>query len=62
MQVWQKDAGGWKLIARHQDKKSLPAPELYDLKDDPGEAHDVAADHKDQVEELSNLLKERREK
>ena len=41
------------------DKKpTTPPPWLYDLEADPGETHDVAAEHPEIVERLSKLLKQ----
>jgi arylsulfatase A-like enzyme len=54
--------GNWKLISQHKINKPLPEPELYDLKNDPGETKDVAAEHPAEVDELSKLLKDQREK
>lgn len=45
--------GDWKG-ARHGPKKPL---ELYDLSKDIGEAHDVAAEHPDMVQQLETILK-----
>jgi arylsulfatase A-like enzyme len=46
-------AGAWKLIA-HRGKV-----ELYNIKDDPGENHDLATKHPDKVQELRTLLEAR---
>ncbi|HSP97145.1 MAG TPA: sulfatase [Candidatus Dormibacteraeota bacterium] len=45
---------GWKLV--YVPKPDGPEQRLYDLTADPGEAHNVAADHPDKVRELQLLL------
>jgi arylsulfatase A-like enzyme len=45
--------GGWKGVRRGSNKAPL---ELYDLRSDIGETHDVAADHPDVVARLSEFL------
>jgi arylsulfatase A-like enzyme len=45
--------GDWKAV-RHGPKKPI---ELYDLKNDPSEAHDVAAQHPDEVKRCEEYLK-----
>lgn len=50
-------AGRWKLhVARHGE----PVAELYDLVDDPGETHDVHAEHPDVVARLEVLAEQHR--
>jgi len=44
--------GDWKLTFPRDLKKQA----LYNLKDDPGEKHNVAAEHPDKVKELTDLL------
>ena len=44
--------GNWKLIRYHENGCEA----LYDLSADPGEQNDVAEDHRDVVDELSNTL------
>lgn len=46
--------GDWKLILRYEG----PALELFDLRQDPGEQHDVATAHPDRVASLRALLDE----
>ena len=45
--------GDYKLIQRFE---SMDSPELYNLRDDCGERHDLAAQHPDRVAELVDLL------
>ncbi len=45
-------ARDWKLIELYHEEKT----ELYNLKEDVGEHHDLAADRPDKVEELQNML------
>lgn len=47
--------GDWKLIPNDGKKKA--GPELYNLKDDPTEATNVAAKNPERVKELAELLK-----
>lgn len=52
--------GDWKLVQYDQNVDSYPsrgvtAPRLYHLKDDIGEANDLAAKHPDKVQELKTL-------
>jgi len=45
--------GPWKAV-----RKRLDAPlELYDLREDPGEQHDVASAHPDVVAKIETYLK-----
>lgn len=44
--------GDWKLIERYEDGRV----HLYDLAADPGERHDLAADHPERVEDLRRRL------
>jgi len=49
--------GDWKAI-RHQVKKNPDStPELYNLKTDPAEKNDVAAEHPDLVTKAVALMK-----
>jgi arylsulfatase A-like enzyme len=43
-------SGDWKLLVQGENKKSLP--ELYNLAEDIGEKHDLAATHPEKVKEL----------
>ena len=45
--------GSWKLIHYYEDGRN----ELYNLSDDPGEQHDVAADHGDRVTAMFDEMK-----
>lgn len=45
--------GDWRLVKPYH-KIDLP-PELYNLKDDPGELHNVADEHQDVIEKLNNI-------
>jgi arylsulfatase A-like enzyme len=60
--------GPWKLIAGAGQRKSKPgrgltaAPQLYNLADDLGEKHDIAAKHPEVVKELSDLMAEVRQR
>ena len=49
--------GDWKLIEFFEDDRA----ELYNLKDDIGEQHDLAAKKPDQVKQLRRMLKQWRE-
>lgn len=61
-------SGGWKYIAPSRGAAYLkatntelgnaPEPQLYDLREDAGERHNVAAEHPDVVELLRSLLDE----
>lgn len=61
--------GQWKFIPpskgrkvnphTHTEMGNDPEPQLYDLKSDPGETHNVAKDHPDIVEQLRKVLEER---
>ena len=58
---WEFHEGGFSQAARDGDWKAVrPAPgrpvEVYDLRADPGEAHDVARDHPDVADRLARLL------
>jgi uncharacterized sulfatase len=44
--------GNWKLLIQHNGE----SPELYDLKQDPGETQNRAADHPEKVRELKQQL------
>ncbi len=48
--------GDWKLVVHHKTAKSQEAVELYNLADDPGETHDMAAEHPERVQKLNTLL------
>ena len=49
--------GPWKLL--HLDIRSdTPRYELYNLDEDPGEEHDLAARHPEKVAELRKLMEE----
>jgi arylsulfatase A-like enzyme len=49
--------GPWKLVRWLDEHPDYPAPlELYDLEEDPGEEHDVAAEHPRVVRELTRRL------
>jgi arylsulfatase A-like enzyme len=50
--------GDWKLVRRPYGKD--PAPELYNLKDDVGEANNVAGEYKDVVAKIEAYLKDAR--
>ncbi len=59
---WEFHEGGFKQAVRHKDWKAIrPAPGapllLYDLKTDPGESKNVAADHPDVVKAIDDYLK-----
>jgi arylsulfatase A-like enzyme len=64
--------GDWKYIQPSKGQKiskntntelgNDPAPQLYNLKADPGELHNVAADHTDVVSEMSALLQKLRQR
>jgi len=49
--------GDWKLILNHAGN---PKIELYDLKNDPFEKHNAAADHAERVTRLSTLIEQER--
>ena len=52
------DSGGWSDPRPGSDQaKGLPAIQLYDLKQDPGERRNVRAEHPEIVERLERLLK-----
>jgi len=51
--------GDWKLV-RQQLTKNRTTPELYNLREDPGETTDVAANHPQLVEQLSQLIQQER--
>jgi arylsulfatase len=48
--------GRWKVLRRGLHQGSTPA-ELYDLQEDPGETHDLAAEHPELVAELSDRMR-----
>ena len=50
--------GDWKLVRRPYGKD--PAPELYNLKNDVGEANNVAGEYKDVVAKIEAYLKDAR--
>lgn len=51
--------GDWKLVVHRGDGPSRPDRfELYDVAADPGEQHDLAAEHPQRVDELKRLLDE----
>ena len=52
-------AGDWKAV-RQQLKRNVIHTELYNLSTDPGEQHDVAANHPDVVQRLTGLMKSER--
>jgi arylsulfatase len=47
--------GDWKAVRREMHRGN-PAIELYNLKDDPGEHHDVAAMHPEIVRQLAHIM------
>ncbi len=52
------DSGGWSDPRPGSDQaKGLPAVQLYDLKQDPGERRNLRAEHPEVVERLERLLK-----
>jgi hypothetical protein len=56
--VWGR-RGDWKLIRFFHDADDLSDRfELYNLRDDLGETHDVAAEHPEKVKELAALIAE----
>ena len=50
-------AGNWKLIVHEDDERQV---ELFNIADDPYEERELAAEHADIVQELSELLREQR--
>lgn len=52
--------GDWKLVQYNVNKDPRNPYELYNLKDDPGEANDLAKSNPKKVEELKDLLKNAR--
>jgi uncharacterized sulfatase len=52
--------GPWKLLLGNADK-TFPKPQLYQVIDDPGEAHDVAAKHPEVVEKMVRYADEFRQ-
>ena len=59
---WQAAVDGrWKAVRRGKGNRKTPSTEahpteLYDLAADPGESHDVAADHRDVVRRMEAIL------
>ena len=51
--------GDWKLV-RQQLTKNRTTPELYNLREDPNETTDVATNHPQLVEQLSQLIQRER--
>ena len=47
--------GRWKLL-RFTPREGTPRVELYDLSRDPGEAHDLAAEHPEVVARIKELM------
>jgi arylsulfatase A-like enzyme len=52
-----RGSGGWSLREPAATKQGLPPVQLYNLREDPGETKNVAAEHADVVERLQALLK-----
>lgn len=50
--------GDWKLVAQHlKEANKTPALELYNLKEDPTESRDVAAEHPEIVEQIKAIVR-----
>ncbi len=50
--------GDWKIVQYDVDKEPQGKFELYNLKDDPSEEHDLAAEYPEKVETLHKLMNE----
>jgi arylsulfatase A-like enzyme len=51
-----RGSGGWTLREPAATKQNLPPLQLYNLRDDPAETTNVAAEHADVVQRLKALL------
>lgn len=49
--------GDWKADILHVSQPGMPKLELYNLKDDPAERHNVAAEHPDLVKKLEQIAR-----
>ncbi|MGB7158630.1 MAG: arylsulfatase [Tepidisphaeraceae bacterium] len=56
-----RGSGGWSLREPAATKQNLPPAQLYNLREDPGETKNVAAEHADLVDGLTALLKKYRD-
>lgn len=60
---WQSvRAGDWKLVRRNlkprpRNRNARASTELYNIRNDPGEQHDMAAEHRDIVERLMKVAR-----
>ena len=54
--ILAKGSGGWSAPPRAKPGEKLPMTQLYNLKDDPGEQHNLQAEYPDTVKEMSALL------
>ena len=50
-------SGGWSLPDQKAAEQGLPLVQLYDMHNDPGEQHNLAADKPDRVKQMVHLLK-----
>ncbi len=50
--------GNWKGVRQNRLRANISPLELYDLSDDPGESHNVAAQHPDIVNQMVEILEE----